>query len=141
MKFLSIPILFILLSTILWQCQRKHNKVNFSKPESVAVAFVRAGSALDFMEAAQYVEEDLKEVFEAAQSMAADIPAEEKEKAKKNSRLAKKADCVVKGNLAECIICCDAEGNKSPQAIQLKKIEGRWLVYMNKEDRDPQPNY
>lgn len=133
--------LFLSALFLFCQCHNKHGKVDFNRPESVAVAFVRAGSAFDFLKAAEFADEDLKEVFEAAQTMAADIPADELEKAKKNSKLVKKADCNTKGNLAECFICCDAEGKKSPQPVHLKKIEGRWLVYLNKEDENTAPNY
>ncbi len=136
MSILLKIILFIALLGLLVQCNNKAAKANFNKPESVALAFVRAGSAFDFLKAAEFAEQDLKEVFEAAQTMAADIPTEEKKKAQKNSKLVKKADCIVNGNLAECFICCDAEGKKSPQPVQLKKIDGRWLVYINKENRD-----
>jgi len=141
MQLLIKKISFVTVLFVLMQCNNKYNRVNLSNPEAVAVAFVRAGSAFDFIKAGEFADDDLKEVFEAAQTMAEDIPAAELEKAKKNSKLVKKADCIVKGNLAECTVCCDAEGQKSPQSIHLKKIDGHWLVYLNKEDSNAEPNY
>ena len=85
--------------------------------------------------------EGMKDVFEAAQSMAEYMPAEDKEKAKKNSKFIKTAKCKINGNTAKCTICCDAEGNPSPQFLDMLLVDGRWLATINKEDKtEPLPN-
>ena len=52
-----------------------------------------------------------------------------------SSKYLKKANCDVDGEEAFCTLCCDAEGKDlGDEKMTLKKVDGKWLVHMSKED-------
>jgi hypothetical protein len=136
---LTNKILLLSLISLIISCTASKGKVNFKKPESVALAFMQKLAEMDVEGAKELGTEDTKQVLgflEMAMNMADE---EEKEKMKaesaENSKFLKKATCEVNGDEAKCKLCCDEEGNGfEDEDMILKKVEGKWLVHMSKED-------
>lgn len=137
-KSIKILAAFLLIAT-LTACTASKGKVNFKKPQSVALAFMQKLAALDIEGAKELGTEDTGQVLgflEMAVNMA---EGEELEKMKtesaESSKNLKKATCEVNGDEAKCSFCCDPEGNEmEDEPMILKKVDGKWLVHMSKED-------
>lgn len=108
-------------------------------PESVAINFLKSFAAFDFAKAKKYCTEDAQQVVGFMESMLGMVSAEEKEEFKKKTaedmKDLKKANCRIENDLAYCKVCCDENGKESDdEPLRLKKVEGKWLVDMSKED-------
>ncbi len=124
---------------LLMACSSSKNKVNFKKPNTVALAFIKSFTVLDFEAAKAYGTEDTEKFLQflaQALEMADEQSIEEmKAETAENTQNIKKADCTVEGDKATCTFCCDAEGNPLPdEEVHLKRVDGKWLVHMSKED-------
>ncbi len=112
--------------------------VDFSKPDSVAMAFAAAMADNDLDKAASYSDESTAEMLKKLAPMMKMAAADPKQKeksaaAKKNLKSAK---CTESGDKATCELCCDVEMNK----VELVKKDGKWKVSMNKENKEaPKP--
>ncbi len=106
------------------------------KPEDVSLAFLRAFSTLEFGKAKQYATPETQQLMNMVESMMAGIGEDEKKKLKAESqqlvKAMKTAKCTINGDMASCIVCCGPDGSENPEATQLKKIDGKWFVHMDK---------
>lgn len=120
--------------------QGASGKVNQKKPESVAIAFLKHFSKLDFKKAKALCTEDAQQLMNFMESMIGQISDAEKSEIQSKADEAlgslKSAECKVSGDEAKCNICCDPETGEASddEPITLKKIDGKWFVHMSKED-------
>jgi len=113
-------------------------RINYKRPESVSLAFIRAIATLDIDKANKVATKDTKEVLSLLGTMKEGMPEEEKEaikeEATKELEYIKKAKCIKKSDTkATCTICCNKEGETTESPIVLKKVGDKWLVDMSKE--------
>ncbi len=113
--------------------------VDFSKPESVAVAFSKAAASADFATAKKYADEGTGKLLDMVQGMSSSMPEDKKKEGKENAKLMKSAKCTVDGDKAKCTICCDKDGKDSPEAVDLAKKDGKWLVSIDKGAKENGP--
>jgi len=115
--------------------------VDFSKPESVSVAFSKAVGNLDFAGAGKFCTAETAKLIEMMGSMSAAMPEDKKKEAKEQAKNIKSAKCTVEGETAKCTVCCDKDGKDSPEAVALKKEGGKWLVNIDKGgEKTPAPD-
>lgn len=136
--------LFLLFITILtlttFACNSSSKiKVNQKKPESVAISFVQYIAKLDLEKAQSISMGQTKQMLGLAHemmgsTMSAEDKAQAVAEAEEELQYVKKAECDVNDDKAACTICCSKEGESSPQAIELTKVDGQWFVDM------PMPN-
>lgn len=128
---------FLAFALFLSACASNKGKVNFKKPESVALNFIKSIGQLDIVAAKNVATEDTKSVLGILETMTATMPQDEKDKMIKESAgeidLIKKATCTTNDDIAKCTVCCDKEGASTPEPITLKKVNNKWLVDMSKE--------
>jgi len=135
MRTLTSVVLALFLAVSFTSCG---GSVDFSKPESVAMAFAKAMADSDLDKAATFADESTAELLKKLAPMmkmaAADPKQKEKsDKAKKNL---KEAKCKVDGDKATCELCCDVEMAN----LDLVKKDGKWKVSMGKEKKEqPKP--
>lgn len=114
------------------------SKVNYGKPESVALNFYKALASYDLASAKMMVTEETKPTIDLIQTMFDALSEEEKntelDKQKDLVKLLKKATCEVNGDEAKCKVCCNAEGGTDEEPVTLKKVDKKWLVDLPKED-------
>jgi hypothetical protein len=121
------------------QCKSKGSstKVNMSKPESVSLAFIRAFAQLDIEKAKTLATPESMELLGAMEQMAAMMPEEERQAAKTKSAAEmdklQSSTCKIKGDEADCIVCCSPEGKSAEEPIKLKRVDKKWLVHMTKD--------
>ena len=110
-------------------------KVNMSKPENVAKAFITHLNKFEIDKAKQYGTEDTKKILDLLNQVLDMASEEEKKKIKEEADKAKVENikCVTTGDKSECNYCCDEKG-KEQGPIELKKIDGKWYVHMKKEE-------
>lgn len=129
----------LLLGGLLFSaCAGSKNKVNYKKPESVAVAFVRSLAVLDIESANKVATEDTKSVLTLLETMKGVMSEEELNEMKAESeeqlKYIKKATCIKDGDTAKCTVCCNEAGKENEKPLTLKKVNNKWLVHMSKED-------
>jgi hypothetical protein len=111
--------------------------VDQSKPESVALAFTKAIASMDFDGAKKYCDTKTGELIGMMGGMAkgkmAEMKPEDKAKMEEAQKSLKSATCKVDGDKAACTICCGPDGKDSPEAVNLVKEGGKWLVAIDKE--------
>jgi len=105
---------------------------DFSKPESVAVAFSKAMGNLDFAGAGKFCTAETAKLLETMGAMTAAMPEDKKKEAKEQAKNIKSAKCTVEGEKAKCTVCCDKDGKDSGEGVELKKDGGKWLVHIDK---------
>ena len=124
-------IVFLAFALFLGACAGSKGKVNFKKPESVALAFIKSIGTLDV------ATEDTKAVLSLLETMTAAMPQNEKDEIIKEASsemdMIKKANCTTNDDIAKCTVCCNKDGESTPEPITLKKINNKWLVDMSKE--------
>jgi hypothetical protein len=101
-------------------------------PEKVAVQFLNHLSNADFEKAAELCDEDTKGLMMMVAGMAktSDAPAEMKESTKMGKIQIITAD--IQGDKAK--VTYKQEGSEETEALDLVKVDGKWLVTINKED-------
>ena len=109
---------------------------DFSKPESVAVAFSKAAAAGDFATAKKFADEATVKLPGMVEGMAGAMPEDKKKEGKENAKTMKSAKCTVEGDKAKCTICCDKDGKDSPEPVTLAKKDGKWLVSIDKDAKE-----
>jgi hypothetical protein len=128
---------FLSLALLFGACAGGKGKVNFKKPESVALAFIKSIGTLDIAAAKNVATEDTKSVLGILETMTSVMPQEEKDKMIEESSaeisLIKKATCTTNDDIAKCTVCCNKDGESTPEPITLKKVDNKWLVDMSKE--------
>lgn len=109
-----------------------------SKPEAVALAFTKAIASMDFDGAKKYCDEKTGELISMMGGMAKGqmdkMTPEDKKKMEEAQKSLKSATCKVDGDKAACTICCGPDGKDSPEAVNLVKQGGKWLVAIDKEN-------
>ena len=121
------------------QCKSKggSTKVNMSKPESVSLAFIKSFAQLDIEKAKALATPESQELLGAMEQMLGMMSDEQKQEAKSKSASEmdklKTSTCKIKGDEADCIICCSPDGQSSQEPIKLKRIGKDWLVHMTKD--------
>ena len=128
----------ILFLTVLFfaQCKSKSGKVDMKKPEDVTLAFLRTFSSLDFEKSKTYSTPETQQLIGTMEGMMAMVGEDEKKKMKAESapqvKALKSAQCRTEGEMAYCKVCCSPDGTQSPEETTLKKIDGKWLVHIDK---------
>ncbi len=130
-------IIALLLVVILFaQCKGKNAQVNMKKPEDVTLAFLRSFSNLEFEKAKLYSTTETQQLIVMMEGMMGAIGEDEKKKMKAESqqliKAMKTAKCKVEGETAACTVCCGPDGSENPETTQLKKVDGKWLVHIDK---------
>ncbi|MCH2022613.1 MAG: DUF4878 domain-containing protein [Saprospiraceae bacterium] len=100
--------------------------------EETVKGFYNAISAMDFEKAESFVTKESKEVIgllKGLKQMGDDEAMKDIEDKK-----AEKVKCEIDGDKAECEVCCDEDGNFSDEKFNVKKVDGKWLVSISKED-------
>lgn len=113
-------------------------------PESVAMGFLKSFEKLDWEKTKKYCTSDAQQIVTFMESMLNMLGeterAEFERKIKDDLKSLKKTTCRVEGDRAFCNVCCNAEGETSDDdPVKLKKVDGKWLVDMNKEDLNMNP--
>ena len=106
--------------------------VSTKTPEGAVKGFYNAISAMDFEKAESFVTKESKEVIgllKGLKQMGDDEAMKDIEDKK-----AEKVKCEIDGDKAECEVCCDEDGNFSDEKFNVKKVAGKWLVSISKED-------
>lgn len=110
-------------------------------PESVAKEFTLAFMKLDFEGAKKLGTSDTQSLMDMMSSAMGMVGEEEMTKMKSELQTqikeaeSKKFTCSDKGaDMKECKACCDKDGKPSAEGLVLKKMDGKWLVHMSKEE-------
>lgn len=108
-----------------------------TKPEDVSLAFLRYFSQLDIAKAKELCTPEGQEMMGMLEGMMGMMGEEEKKQILAESEAAvkalKKSTCKVDGDVAKCIVCCSPSGEASEEPIELRKIDGKWYVHVDKE--------
>ena len=119
---------------------QKTAKVNQKKADKVAVEFSKRVASFDFVNAQKLSTEESSSMFDLMNMAMSMLSQEDIKKAKdessENIKFIKSAKCEINGENATCIVCCNPSGENSNEALNLKKIKGKWYVHMVKEDLD-----
>ena len=102
-----------------------------STPEAAVKGFTKAMGAGDFDKAADFATEDTKELLKMLNGlknmgggelpdMGGDVKID-------------KVECEIDGDEGTCTVCCDEDGNPE-DPVKVKKVDGKWLVHISKED-------
>lgn len=138
MKNLSILLIIVFILSS-FGCSSNKVQVNQKKPESVAIGFIQYIGKLDLGKAQDISMGETKKMLSLAnEMMSSTMSKEDKAKAvaeaEEDLKFIKKADCDVNGDKASCKVCCNKEGEWTPEDIKLTKVDGQWFVDM------PMPN-
>ncbi len=130
-------LLFILLPLLVFS--QKKVKVNYKNPESVSLVFVKYFSQLEFDKCKVMITKESTTFLDFMKSMIDSASKEEIEKmkseSKENAKYIVSAKCIEKNDKASCVVCCDKFGKGGDEnSITLKKVDGKWLVHMSKEE-------
>lgn len=130
-------VVLLLSSFVFMQCKSGGGGGN--SPESVSMRFLKYFAAFEFDKVKKLCTEDANKVIDFLESMLGMVSEEERaefrSKTAEDMKSLKKTTCRIDGERAFCRLCCDAEGNSTPdEPIRLRKVEGKWLVDMSKED-------
>jgi Domain of unknown function (DUF4878) len=131
----TISFLFFILLFV--QCKgSKNGKIDMKKPEDVTLAFLRTFSSLDFEKSKLYSTPETQQLLSMVESMMAGLGDDEKQKMKAETagqvKSLKTAKCRTEGDVAYCKVCCGPDGSEIPEETTLKKIDGKWLVHIDK---------
>lgn len=132
-------VLLISMALLFVQCKGgKSGKVNMSKPEDVSLAFLRYFSQLEISKAKELCTPEGQEMMGMLEGMMGMMGEEEKKQILAESESAvkalKKSTCKINGDVAKCTVCCSPTGEESEEPIELRKIDGKWYVHMDKEN-------
>ena len=135
---MHLSLVLLLLALGLCACPKAGDTVNFTKPEKVALAFVRLYGLGDYAEAKPYATKETQATLDILATFVAQVEAETREQARKDAqkelKTIKSAKCwMLNPGEAECTLCCDAKGKNSESPLQMRLVEGRWLVHIPKE--------
>jgi hypothetical protein len=131
-------VLLVSLALTFVQCKGgKSGKVNMTKPEDVSLAFLRYFSQLDIAKAKELCTPEGQEMMGMLEGMMGMMGEEEKKQVLAESEAAvkalKKSTCKIDGDVAKCIVCCSPSGESSEEPVELRKIDGKWYVHLDKE--------
>jgi len=119
---------------------QKTAKVNQKKPDKVAIEFSKRVANLDFVNAQKLSTEESSSMFDLMNMAMSILSPEDLKKAKDetsaNVKNIKSAKCEIDGDNATCVVCCNPSGENSGEALNLKKIKGKWYIHWVKEDLD-----
>lgn len=115
-----------------------------SKPEDVAIAFQTSLMKMDFDKAGEFGTDKTKEFMNAMKGMIGMMGEEKMKEAKAEAAKTKievtKCECTeIDENTQKCVmtIKSDLDGEDKEEEVSpviLKKVDGKWLVDMSKED-------
>ncbi len=124
------------MSFVFANCNKGLQKVNYKKPEKVALFFTKAIASLDIANAKRAATENTQEVLHLLEVLLESMPEEEKKRliseAQINMATLRKVKCETIDDVAKCRICCDQEGLEEVEPLILHKIGKQWLVEMKK---------
>ena len=100
-----------------------------ASPEKVVKSFLTALQKADFEKAKKYGDENTGKLMDLMKMMAEQMPKGTEQKHGKVTNV----DCEIDGDKGVCKACCNADG-EALQDVPVQKIDGKWLVVMNKED-------
>lgn len=106
-------------------------------PSYVALQFLQAINNNDFTKAKKYCTENTKKIMEVMESMAKMIPKEQLNKGKVKENIIVLREEIA-GNTA-LIIYKTSKSDKEEQ-LKMKKVDGKWLVSMDKSDLGDKKN-
>nr|WP_314560919.1 DUF4878 domain-containing protein [uncultured Capnocytophaga sp.] len=112
--------LFLLGSLFLVSCSG-------NSPKAVAEKFMKAIYDYDFKEAQKYCDQPTAQMLSALEGFSKAVP--EKEKKVKKFTITKEE---INGDTAK--VYFKTEGEEKEDTVDLKKIDGKWLVTVNKEN-------
>lgn len=115
-----------------------------NKPEAVAMAFLKSFATFDFDKTKKYCTPETQQIIDIMSSMMGMVGDAEREEFKKKTETEmknlKKTICRIEGENAFCKVCCNEDGSESKdEPVRLKKIDGKWLVHLSKEDMNINP--
>lgn len=132
--------LFILLIAIIgstYSSCGSVQKINYKNPKQVSLKFYKALGAQDYEQAKKLGTTSTQQVLSMLQNLDDLLPEEEqlaiKTKMEAQLKRLKKSICTIEGEQAECRICCNELGEEEANALQLKKVDKKWLVHLTKE--------
>ncbi len=102
-----------------------------SSPEAAVKGFTEAMGAGDFKKAADFGTEDTKELLKMLEGLKNMGGGELPEMG--DDVNIDKVDCEIDGDEGTCTVCCDEDGNPG-ESLKVKKVDGKWLVHISKED-------
>ncbi len=131
MKKLKLSCLAIFGILLFSRCGVSNN------PEAVSLAFVKAISMSDFKTAQKLCTKETAALLSLLEEqLGKNQPSAEKlEALKKESALLKSATCTTTGDKSVCSICCKESGDISKNDVDVKKVDGKWLVYIDKDGK------
>lgn len=97
-------------------------------PEAVAEKFLNHMQKLEFSQAKDLGTEDTKELLSLLESFAGGMSADDIP----DAPAIEYVNCNEDGDKADCTYCCDENGAEAD--VQLRKVGGKWLVHMSKEE-------
>lgn len=108
-----------------------------NNPEAVSLAFVKAISISDFKTAKNLCTEETATLLNILEEQLGKtpLPADKLAALKKESALLKSSTCNTTGEKSVCTICCKENGDISQKDVDVKKVDGKWLVYIDKGSR------
>jgi len=130
MKYILLSVVFLSIFGCGWL--KKQPKT----PEEVTVIFYRALCSFNFDEAALYCDSSTQQLMNTMNSLSSMMPIQQREKNIEKAKLIQTATCSINGDIATCQLCCDENGVNISETVTLRlQQNGRWLVFMNKENR------
>jgi mRNA-degrading endonuclease YafQ of YafQ-DinJ toxin-antitoxin module len=125
-------LIFIFISTIFFTVACKKNS-----PSHVALQFLEALNNNDFAKAKKYCTEDAKKLMEIMEGMMKMVPKEQLQKAK-----VKQTITVLREETAgdKALIIYKSSKSDKEEQLKMKKIDGKWLVSMDKGDLGDKKN-
>lgn len=99
-----------------------------------SLAFVKAISVSDFKTAKKLCTVETASLLNILEEQLAKNPlsADKLAALKKESALLKSSTCNTTGEKSVCAICCKENGDISQKDVDVKKVDGKWLVYIDK---------
>ena len=114
---------FLLGSLLLVSCSQ-------NTPKAVAEKFLKAVNKLDFTEAKKYCDEDTQKLLSLMESFSKD---EDSKKAKEKASDDDFTITKVEENGDKAKVYYKAKDSEKEVSLDLKKVDGKWLVSVNKE--------
>lgn len=106
-------------------------------PSYVASLFLEAINNNDFVKAKKYCTDDAKKLMEIMESMMKMVPKEQLQKAKVKQNIT-----ILKEEIAgdKALIVYKTSKSDKEEQLKMKKIDGKWLVSMDKSDMGDKKN-